>query len=50
MCNTRDPLVWESIDAVVWTWVRRGKKTCDKIKIPKMIQQKAKEGLKAMES
>lgn len=37
MCNTRDPLVWESIDAVVWAWVRRGKKTCDKIKIPKMI-------------
>ena len=46
-CNLADPKHWEFVDTVVWSWIPRGNKMPDKIKIPPNIVEKAQASLLA---
>ena len=46
-CNLADPKRWEFVDTVVWSWIPRGNKMPDKIKIPPNIVEKAQASLLA---
>lgn len=45
MCNKKDLAHWEDVDKIMYVWTTKGEATQIKIKIPKVVRNKAQSSL-----